>query len=159
MYQKQLDNALSIAAKQVIQDEPLEQKNFSSADAKALYSLAYRLYDIGDYKQSKKIFKELVVSKPLEQKHWFGLASILQLENTYHEALVSWSMAALLNDLDPQPHFHAAECLLSLEQIDEAFKALSMAKVRAKNHLDILEKIELLESSWNNKCEAPNVNS
>lgn len=159
MLKEHLNQALFNATKIVRKDEPLNQKDFSSEDVAVLYSLGYSLYEAGDYAHSKEIFQQLVVSKPLEQKHWFGLGSILQLEGNYNKALVAWSMSALIVDEDPLPHFHAAECLISLKQWSEAAKALKASKKRitaSPEHLEIKDKIEVMEKAWAHKSEKAN---
>ncbi len=148
----EIEKALTEVGALIENGQPLLPKNFSNEDLEILYTLGYHLYNSGDYAQAKLIFKQLVLSKPLEHRHWFGLGSVLQIEKTYSEALVSWSMASLLNGEDPLPHFHAAECLLSLNQKEEAFKAFDSAEVLIKNtgkQEELLGKIEYLKERWN----------
>ncbi len=156
MLKEDLDLNLFNATKIVRKDEPLNSKDCSNEDVSVLYSLGYSLYEAGDYAHSKKIFQQLVISKPLEQKYWFGLASSLQLERHYNEALIAWSMSALILDEDPFPHFHAAECLISLNQQEEAAKALKASKTRitaTPEHLNIKNQIEVMEKAWGHKSE------
>ena len=60
-------------------------------------------------------------------------------------------MSALIDDEDPTAHFHAAECLLSLDQSAEAMKALAEAKARLKpgaTHEPLKMQIDSLEKRW-----------
>jgi type III secretion system low calcium response chaperone LcrH/SycD len=130
-------------------DEPISPKSLSKEDVDLLYTMAYGLYQGGDYVQSRQLFRQLVVCKPLEQKHWVGLGSTLQMEKSYEEALTAWSMAALLEKDDPTPHYHAAECLFSLEQSSEALKALREVKKRSADaEPELMKKVEALEKIW-----------
>jgi len=129
-------------------DEPLN-KNFSNEDLHVLYSLAYSLYQAGDFSQAREIFHQLAYLKPLKQKYWMGLGACFQLERTYDEALKAWSMAAILDEEDSTPHLHAAECYFSMSHIEEGIKALKTAKsLSEKAPKEILDKITGLEACW-----------
>lgn len=97
-----------------------------------LFKEAYALYNASDYKEAEPLFRSLIQEHPLDKKTWFGLASTLMMQKKYEEALMPWAMTALLEDNDPLPHFHAAECLFSLGQQEEAKKALALAEERAR---------------------------
>jgi type III secretion system low calcium response chaperone LcrH/SycD len=116
------------------------------------YSFGYSLYENGEYERASKIF-EILISHggAMEKKFWFSYASSLQMLKEYTKALKAWAMTALLDDKNPLPHFHAAECYISLNDFAEAKKALEEAKKRCSTHLDVthqdvLNQIELLES-------------
>ncbi len=143
-----LKQAVEEISSQIEQDESIKS-DLSGEDVSILHTLAHSLYEIGDYKQAKAIFQQLILSHPMEQKFWLGLASALQMEKNYSRALTAWGMAALINDADPLPHFHAAECLLSMGDKNEAMKALKSAKERlSKNHSHLEQKISAFEISW-----------
>lgn len=132
------------------QGEPLTD-DFNHEDLALLYSMGHSLYKIGDYAQAQNVFQRLVISKPLERRNWLAYGGALQMNGDYEEALTAWSMAALLDDNDPLPHFHAAECLFSLKQPDEGEKALSEVERRLtdENEGDLRDKIRALRKSWN----------
>lgn len=118
-------------------------------DIALLYSLGYSLYQANDLDQSEVIFRRLVVADPLERKHWWAFGAVLQAKKSYEKALTAWSMCCLLDDEDPESHFHAAECFLSLRHKEEALKALMAARERCRDHHEALEqKITLLEGIW-----------
>ncbi|GAB4190253.1 MAG: SycD/LcrH family type III secretion system chaperone VcrH [Simkaniaceae bacterium] len=126
-------------------------RDLSREDIAILYTLGYNLYQIGDYAQAKTIFQQLILARPMEQKYWIGLGSVLQMQKNYSRALTAWGMAALLLDTDPVPHFHAAECLLSLGEVDEAFKAFQAAKQRMNEGTEnpsLMHKIEAFQEAW-----------
>lgn len=146
-----LKQMLEDMADSIHKDEPVANKDFSSEDLSLLYAIAHNLYQVGDFDQAKLLFTQLIVSKPFEGKHWQGLGATLQMLKEYHRALTAWSMAALIDDSDPVAHFHAAECLLSLDNGDEAMKALREAKARIRpgaEHEPIKVQIESIEERW-----------
>lgn len=89
-----------------------------------IYAASHGLYNQGDYKKAEDLFTQLIISDPYSGKYWKGIASCKQMQKKFEEALYAWSVCALIADPDPFPHFHAAECLISLEKYEEALKAL-----------------------------------
>jgi type III secretion system low calcium response chaperone LcrH/SycD len=123
---------------------------FTDEDISLLYSLGFNLYNQEDYLQAKIIFQRLVIAEPHEKKFWMALGASLQMLKLYEDALVAWAMASFLQDEDPLPHFHAAECLLCIGKYEEVHKALHEAKQRLNPHQDTLlsKKITSLENTW-----------
>lgn len=122
-------------------------KNFTQDDVVLLYELGYQLYQVGNYKKGEEVFRRLVVAAPLEKKHWQGLGSCQQMQNKYQDAILSWSMVVLLDPSSPLPHFHAAECLFSLNQIDQGLEALKATEERDKTR-NFVGKIIALKRAW-----------
>jgi type III secretion system low calcium response chaperone LcrH/SycD len=126
--------------------------SFSVQEQEELYTLAYQLYDQGRYGDCVHCFTKLALCNPFIQPYWSGLASSHQMQKSYKEALPAWGVAALLNEKDPLPHFHAAECYFSLKEFDEAVKALNSAEVLLTDtprDLNLLEKIHVLRQVHN----------
>ncbi len=109
------------------------------------YALAFEMYEKGDYRGAAALFTQLVLTDPFSQHYWHGLASSKQMAREYHAAMHAWSLVALLKEGDPMPHFHAAECLLSLDDKEEALKALDAALNFCKDET-LQEKIHLLKA-------------
>ncbi len=129
-------------------------KNFSNEDLRVIYSLAYTLYQGNDFVQARSIFQQLASLKPFEQKYWLGLASCWQVEKRYHEALKGWAMAALLNERDPTPHFHATECYLALDDQKEGSKAFAACQKRiTEKHQELKRKLENLRGSFTQEAQ------
>jgi predicted Zn-dependent protease len=93
----------------------------------ALYADALAEYEMGHYEKAQDLFSLLSTELPKQPEVWKGLAACNQVQKYYPEALMAWSMAALLNEYDPIPHFHAAECLLAQGDKLEAQKAIRLA--------------------------------
>ena len=114
-----------------------------------LYAAAYGLYEQGDYQKSAELFTELVLSDAFEERYWRGLAGAHMMNGNYQEALHAWCLVALLAERDPVPHFHAAECLLSLNDRAEGIKALQAAEERLgmdEGSAELRSKIEVLKN-------------
>jgi type III secretion system low calcium response chaperone LcrH/SycD len=128
----------------------LNPEEFTKEDIDLLYKLAYGLYEAGDYLKAKEVFQRLVMANPLEQKFWTGLGASSQMSKNYNEALTAWSLLSLMDDKKALFHFHAAECLFSLKNIQEAKKALNAAKLRlhSDDKSSLAEKISALETAW-----------
>jgi type III secretion system low calcium response chaperone LcrH/SycD len=128
-------------------DIPLE-KAFSVEEQEELYAIAFQLYELGNYLHAGQFFKKLVLCNPFAEKYWRGLASCHQMQKEYLAAVHAWTSSALLEGNDPLPHFHAAECLFSLEQKEEALQALKAAEsllAHNEQHNNLRNKITLLK--------------
>ncbi len=119
-----------------------------SAEIEQSYAYGFAHYAQGNYREAADIFRILCTRRPLEARFWFGLGATLQQGESYSEALHAWAMTALLSTKDPFPHFHAAECYLSLKEISEAGKALREAASKIEGLHPLKEKIQLLEEQW-----------
>lgn len=122
--------------------------NIPKEQLQDMLTLGYSLYASEDYARSEKTFRTLCVELPMDKRSWFGLASSLMMRKQYHDALLPWAYAALLDDRDPLIHFHAGECMLALNEIAEAKKAFLMAKERAFSHPSLQEEIDILLERW-----------
>lgn len=124
---------------------------YSLAEREIVYSAGNELYEKGNYRESADLFMQLVLSEPFDELSWRGLAAAEQMGERYREAVHAWGMAALLADCDPLPHFHAAECLLSLRERGEALQALNCAEKRLSGDdaesLQLRSKIDLLRNT------------
>jgi len=96
-------------------------------NAQAVYLNALSEYEAGKYDQASDLFCLLSEELPLQPEVWKGLAACSQVRKDYPEALMAWSMAAALDNQDPSPHFHAAECLFAKGEVLEAKKAIRTA--------------------------------
>ncbi len=115
-----------------------------------LYQLGYNLYLSEEYAKSEPIFQRITIARPMVASYWQGYASSLQMQGKYQEALVPWSMCALVDPTRPLPHYHAAECLFSLGDATDGRQALIAAENRDKEKV-FEKKIASLRNAW----EAP----
>lgn len=94
---------------------------------KELYAQAYALYQKEEYRKASFLFTRLVLINPFLSAHWRGLASSKQMAKDYEGALQAWALFCLLEPKAPDGHMHAAECLASSGNQEEAKKALQCA--------------------------------
>jgi type III secretion system low calcium response chaperone LcrH/SycD len=137
-FQQQVAEILGLSDQEV-SPIPLDQEH-------SFYSAAFGLYEKGDYRRSAYLFTQLVLTDPFSEYYWKGLASAKQMAREYQAAVHAWSMVALIDENNPLPHFHAAECLLSMEEKEEALKAFDAALELAGNDETLCEKINLLKA-------------
>jgi type III secretion system low calcium response chaperone LcrH/SycD len=132
-----------------LQEAFLKSKPMPQEEQEMLYSSGYGLYEAGNYEEATHLFTRLVLADPFMETYWRGLASCHQMTRNYEKALYAWALSSLLQEQDPWPHFHAAECLLSLNEKEEALKALNAAAERLKkedrDHQSLKAKIETLK--------------
>lgn len=119
-------------------------KSMSLKEQETLYSAAFGLYEIGNYPRACDLFGKLVLHNPYEIRFWKGVASTQQMQKNYREALHAWAITSLLSGHEPSAHFHAAECYLSLGEIEEAKKALKCAQLHLKEENPLFGKIKQL---------------
>jgi type III secretion system low calcium response chaperone LcrH/SycD len=118
------------------------------AEVERFYSYGFAQYGSGNWAEAADTFRVLCIRKPLEPRFWFALGATLQEAGSYQDALNSWAMAALLKKEDPYPHFHAAECCLSLQNREDAAKALAESEIRVLSDHPLKDKISLLRQQW-----------
>lgn len=111
-----------------------------------LYATAFGFYESGDYRSAAQLFAQLVLTDPYSVHYWSGLASSKQMAQDYLAAVHAWGIVSLLKENDPISHFHAAECFLSLDEKEDALKALNAALELAGKNEMLLEKINLLKT-------------
>ncbi|MBS0653726.1 MAG: SycD/LcrH family type III secretion system chaperone [Verrucomicrobia bacterium] len=135
---------------EILNLSPEGVKPLSREEQNGLYATAFKLYNDGNYETAAELFTKLVLSAPFNHGFWKGLASSEQMKKEYTAALHAWCMVVLLNDKDPLPHFHAAECYLSQGNAEEANKALNAAEQLLDLETDegkrLAEKINLLKT-------------
>ncbi len=135
-FQKEIMDLLGISSQQALSvPEELEHK---------LYSTAFGLYERGDWTAASELFTQLVLTDPFCQDYWRALAGSKQMAKDYLGAVHAWGLVALLKEEDPLPHFHAAECFLSMNEKQEAIKALDAALQFCKEE-SLFNKIHLLK--------------
>ncbi len=122
---------------------------WAKEDLNTLYATAHQFYESGDFKKASDVFKVLAKADPFDDLYWRGLASSLQMQKRFSEALHAWGVVAILREKDPWVHFHAAECMISQGETKEAAKALRLAEANCQTHdLDLKNKVGLLKTLY-----------
>ncbi len=100
-----------------------------------LYAYAYNLYNSGQYVDSEKIFRALVVFDATVSKYWVGLAACRENQKSYVEAAELYAMGATMTGLDdPAPLYYSAICRLKANQKDIAIDALEFLGLTGKEN-------------------------
>lgn len=133
----------------------LNSSCLAKEDLTALYASAFALYQQKNFASAESLFMKLCLENPFQEIFWKGLASSLQMQSREEAALKAWSIASSLQDADPYPHFHAAECFFLMKKEEDALKALELAEQRLDNKENILQSNinllrELLDGSHSN---------
>src|SRR5262249_49793934 len=135
--------------------ETLQQAfGVSTYEMEQIYSEAYLDYENDNYRESTTAFRWLVLLNPFHKKYWMELAAIFQLLEKYEKALHAYAISALLESSNPYPHFHAFECYESLNNKEDAEKALELAYQRTLGKVaynDLQKEIEQLRRELKRK--------
>lgn len=95
-----------------------------------LYAEGYRFYRQRQWEEAAMTFRFLVLFDPFVKKYWMGLAGAQQILGRHEKAVRHYTVASLLDDADPYPHFYASQCYTSLGHMEHAASALACAHLR-----------------------------
>lgn len=126
-------------------------QTFDHVSQESVYAIAYAMYEKGKYEDSSSLFRILSFLDMESVKYWMGLGASQQMLKNYDEALKAYAFAAFLNEQDPYAHFHAAECFILQENIDQGLVALESAYKVAENkaeHKALVNQIVLMRQLW-----------
>ena len=98
----------------------MRSKGDDSTDFKEL--MARTLFGLGKYKDSERIFNELIDRNPYSLNYWNALASAQLLDEDYPNAITSSEFAIAINPNDPDGLTSKANCLLRLGNYEEALE-------------------------------------
>lgn len=118
-----------------------ESLGIDEGEMQVRYGQAYALYQGKEYQAARDAFGQLVALNPWSYSYWMGLAAASQLQKDYEQALRAYAVAAMLEDKDPYPHYHAAQCLFFRGEYQEALKAVNLAETRLKTDFHIQETL------------------
>lgn len=93
-------------------------------ELEAIYAVAYNHFTAKKYDKAIDLFKFLCVYDHLEPRWSYSLGVTQQRKGDFAEAVKAFSVAAVLDALDPKPQVQAGYCLMALEQWSEAQSAL-----------------------------------
>lgn len=116
-------------------------------EIQTLYATAYDLYSRENYREAAQLFTRLVLADPFSEGFWRGLAGSKQMGGDPEGALHAWAMVSLLNDQDPTPHFHAAQCSFNANEPTDGLKALETASQLCEANSLLEKQIEQLKKS------------
>lgn len=91
----------------------------NSDDFKEL--MARTLFGLGKYKDSERIFNELIDHDPYSTRYWIALASAQFMNEDYHSAITSSEYAIAIDPNDAESVLAKANSLYNLEDYEQAF--------------------------------------
>lgn len=131
------------------------KKSFSEVSQEKLehiYAFAYCLYEKQKYVEASYFFRVLATLEPENIKFWKGLASSLQMQNNFEEALNCYLAALCLpNCKDPTIYVHVADCYFSQQKKEQGLMALNSAeRLAQKHHIEpVLQHVRFMRNQWN----------
>lgn len=94
--------------------------NISDQHMETLYAIAYNYYQKNKYEDAKKLFTLLCNYDPLKYKYWEGVSATARLLNQPQEAIMAYGALLQLQPMKISYYNELAECLLKLNQKDNA---------------------------------------
>lgn len=98
------------------------------------YALAYRLYKMGNYKDSLTVFMNLYPKDGFNPRYTFGIAACHHQLKDYEQAANFYMLTCYLNKEDPISALHMYDCYMKMEDHWAAAYALGMVLSRTENN-------------------------
>ena len=98
----------------------------SSADADAIYGLAYQLVGQNRYETAYRYFSLLTLYKPTNVAYLQGLALTYRMMERYDEALNVYSFLATIDPENVDHNMAIVECLLLQREFEEAQQTVTL---------------------------------
>lgn len=113
-------------AQRIVRGETTLQTEVGLKDneIESMYLGAYNLYMNGKYEEAKKCFGLLVTFNPMTYKYCFGLAACFQILGEMESAVLFYFLSTVLDQTQPAPFLHIAECLIKLDDTVGAMENL-----------------------------------
>jgi len=105
---------------------PKQMLNVGDDTIEGIYTQAYMLYNQGKFQDAGYLFVVLMLLDPNQSKFHLGSAACLHRLGKYEKAAQVYLLSSSLDQANPLPHFHAADCYIKL-------KALPLAQMCLKN--------------------------
>ncbi len=121
-------------------------------ELEAIYAVGYNQFAARKFDQAINIFKLLCLYDHLEERWYYSLGVAQQGKGDYEAALKSFSVATILDMMDPNPQAQAAYCLMALGHRDEAKSALEGAIIACQDdpeHATVKKQAEALLETLN----------
>ena len=99
---------------------PKDALGLSEETLEHLYAQGYRLYNNGNYKAAKDVFKVLNVYNPRESRYAGALGATFHRLKNYRDACEYYLAAAILDPQDPLPFYYMFDCYNQAGMLTEA---------------------------------------
>ena len=108
-----------------------EELGITDGQMEAMYAVAYNQFQSAKYDDAVKSFSLLCMFDPFEYKYLFGIASCFHMKGEYELASMYYVIASGMDENDPAPFFHTAECMIAVKDKKGAEEALALTFERA----------------------------
>ncbi len=132
----------------------MEALQMSQEQFEALYAVAYNTYVAGKYEDAASFFGILMSIQPFDARVYMGFAASLQMQKNYENAALFYQWACGIDQQDPNPMYHSAECYMAMKDIPAAKSALTytLKRIDATNHdyTAMRNKVEVMLANLTN---------
>jgi len=115
-----------------------------------LYSIAYYLFQSGQYMKAGDIFKNLMMLDTSSYRYALGMGACLEKLGDSFSAIKAYTLAYINNSTNPIPLYHAAECCMTINNKQGASDYLKQVIAVAgnnKKYQELKNKAEILEEN------------
>lgn len=117
------------------QGKPIKEAlKVSDETLEFLYGQAYRLYKIGQYKESNRYFHLLYLFDSKDLRFTMGIAACHHMAKEYMKAVLWYMLCASQDSESPLPYYHISDCFLKLGNKVSALISLKMMEARMGNN-------------------------
>ena len=127
---------------------------YTKEEMDAVHNVAFNLYQQNKFEDSKNLFMFLCLYEQMEKDYWMGLGGCYQMLKLYEKAITAYGSASYIDPSDPTPAFHAGECYLAQDDIENLRKTIVAIKTieklgmdNAKDYKDIFTRTKYMEES------------
>jgi type III secretion system low calcium response chaperone LcrH/SycD len=123
-----------------------ELAGLTEDEMEAIYGVAWRAYEQGEYDDAERTFRVLCLYDHLADRYWLGLGACRQARHDFEGAIQAYSALAEIGSRTPLAPLRAAECYIALGMVEEAASALDAALERADegDAAAVLQRVRLL---------------
>jgi type III secretion system low calcium response chaperone LcrH/SycD len=116
-------------SKKIMNGESSLQAELGLTDTQleAVYAIGFNYYRNRKNEEARRIFSFLTMINPLEYKFHFGLAAACQVQKFFDMAALHYLHSSIIDPSRPEPCYHLAECLVSLDDSEGAIENLQKA--------------------------------
>ena len=116
--------------REAVMDKGYAWKHVTEIDEtqmEAVYALAYRHFNHGQYAKAEQLFKFLYSLDHYDSRFPIGLGAARQKQQKYNDAVNAYSAAAGIDIENPVPPLRSAECYMAQQDYELAKKAAKAA--------------------------------
>lgn len=97
---------------------------FTEEEYEAIYNLGFNQYNQGKFEEAARYFRFLTFYNHLEPRYAKAMGACLQMLERYPDAVSAYTMAIVMDAMDPEPMLRVAECLIAMGEVADAAETL-----------------------------------